>query len=325
MEAPELRPLGSRGPRISLVGLGTWAIGGAGWGPADDDDAVAAIRRAVDLGVNWIDTADIYGKGHSEELVARGLAGVSSEVLVATKVCWNFADRPAEIFGDLSPGHIRRACEASLRRLQRDHIDLYQLHHPGDTTGTPLEESWGEMTRLVEEGKVRFIGVSNFNVEQMATCEAIAHVDSLQPQYNLFHRDAEAEILPWCERNGTGVVAYGPLAYGMLTGKFNRESTFSDDDWRGRGGMSYYDYLFAPGIFEQRLAQVERLRPLAKRVGRSLAQLALGWVTGHSAVTSAIAGARRPDQVDQNVSGLTPLSAEERREVEDLVGESVPA
>src|SRR5688572_9228276 len=243
MPTPTLtkRPLGTSGLEISTLGLGAWAIGGGGWsfgwGPQEDESSIAAIRRAVDSGVNWIDTAAVYGLGHSEEVVARALASIppSERPYVFTKggLVWSEADRFAPAMRVLRPASIRAECEASLRRLGVERIDLYQFHRP-DEVGTPVEDSWSEMMRLIEEGKVRLAGVSNFDVSLLERCEALRHVDSLQPPLSLVRREAAGAEIPWCERHGTGVIVYSPLQSGLLTDGFSagRVATMADDDWR---------------------------------------------------------------------------------------------
>ena len=290
------RPLGKDGPPISTVGFGTWAGGGM-WGPTDDDEIIAAMQRANELGVTWFDTADAYGNGHAEELVADAFDGRRDEVFIATKL----GITPRGIV--LSPEHIRKACDASLLRLRTDRIDLLQIHWPADRN-TPLEESWEAMAALQDSGKVRFLGVSNFKVKHLEKCEPIRHVDSLQPHYSMLIRDPEAELLPWCREHGTAVVSYGSLAYGILTGKFTSEATFPKDDWRSGGmGVDYYDKLFAPKLFPQHLKTVDQLREIADGLDLTLAQLAVAWNLRDEAVTSAICGAKRPAQIEESVRG----------------------
>lgn len=294
----ERRQLGLGGPELTGVGLGTWALGGPwqfGWGAQDDDDSVAAIRHAVGSGVNWIDTAAVYGLGHSEEVVGRALAGFDAghEVLVATKCGRSWYDSGGEeVVYDLRPASIRHECEQSLRRLGVERIDLYQIHWPD--LGTAVEESWGTMGELVDEGKVRWIGVSNFDVELLERCRTVRHVDSVQPPLSILNRSARRAVLPWCVANGTGAVVHSPMAAGLLTGTFDRDrlAGLPEDDWRRR----------APAFQEPRLsanlALVERLRPLAQRHGTTLSALAVAWTLAQGGVTSAIVGARRADQVD---------------------------
>jgi aryl-alcohol dehydrogenase-like predicted oxidoreductase len=294
-------PLGSSGLPITRLGFGAWALGG-GWGPQDDRDSIAAIHHALDSGVTWIDTAAIYGAGHSEEVVARALDGVADRPLVATKCGLEFHDGPGDRT-NLRPDEIRRECEASLRRLRVDTIDLYQFHWPDVMTGTPVEESWGVMADLVAQGKVRFAGVSNFDVALMERCEPILHIDSLQPPFSAISRSVASEILPWCHTNGTGVIAYSPMASGLLTGRFSHERMASLDpgDWR----HSFEE--FREPALSKNLALQDALRPVAERHGTSVASIAIAWTLAWPGVTAAIVGARSPDQVDGwiDASGIT--------------------
>lgn len=295
------RVLGTAGPAITPVGLGTWAMGGQyefGWGPADDDESVAATVRAVEVGVNWIDTAPAYGLGHAEEIVGRALRRLpaDAEVLVFTKCGrrWREGVSGVEFVYDLSPESIRSECDASLRRLGVERLDLLQFHWPDHSGRTPVEESWQTMAELQDAGKVRWIGVCNFTVELLERIEAIRHVDSLQPPYSLLNRNARQELIPWCAEHGTGVIVYSPMASGLLTGSFSREGLdrLAPDDWRRRSPM------FAEPKLSQNLALVERLRPIAARHGCDLAALAVAWTLATPGVTAAIVGARRPAQVD---------------------------
>ncbi|MFY9587111.1 MAG: aldo/keto reductase [Actinomycetota bacterium] len=287
------RTLGKNGPEISVVGFGTWAAGGDMWGKTQDDDVIAAMRRAFDLGVTWVDTADAYGDGHAEELVAEAVQG-RDDIFVATKVGF----RPEGGFS-LAPKYIRTACERSLKRLRTETLDLYQFHWPYDKK-TPIEESWATMMELQDEGKVHYAGVSNFWVKHLEKCEPSRHVDSLQPEYSMLHRPVEEEVLAWCREHGTGVITYGSLAYGLLTGKFAKGATFDEEDWRsGSMGISYYDRLFAPDVFPKRLETVERLKEVAAGLGITVAQLAIAWLLRDEVVTSAIVGAKRPSQIEE--------------------------
>lgn len=289
------RRLGSSGPEISVIGFGTWAAGGMAWGPnPPDDQTVRAMQVALDAGVTWIDTAEVYGGGHSEELVGKAVAG-RNDVLVFTKV----APKPAG--SGFRPDDVRDAAQKSIKRLGRDHIDLLQLHWRDPSI--PVEETWQAMAELVQDGIVRHIGVSNFDRELIERCEEVAHVDSLQPHFSMLYQRGKDTLFPFCEQNGTGIIAYGPLAYGLLTGTMTKDTTFSDDDWRSGGhGIAYYKHLFAPGVFEQQIDKVEALRPFADQLGISMSQLALSWVFHQRGVTGAIAGSRSPDHVKENVA-----------------------
>jgi aryl-alcohol dehydrogenase-like predicted oxidoreductase len=295
-----MRRLGKGGPQITTVGFGAWAIGGGGWafgwGPQDDAASVGAIRRAVSRGVNWIDTAAVYGYGHSEEVVARALAEIpsSERPLVFTKcgLRWDDADRMALPVRDSSPARIRRECEDSLRRLRTDVIDLYQFHWP-DQTGTPLEDSWGEMLKLVREGKARWVGVSNYDSARLDRCENLGHVQSLQPPFSMIRRDAAASELPWCAAHETGVIVYSPMQSGLLTDTFTAEraASLAPDDWR-RQSPQYQQ----PNL-QKNLALRDALRPIAAKHGVSVAAIAVAWTLCWP-ITAAIVGARSPQQVD---------------------------
>jgi aryl-alcohol dehydrogenase-like predicted oxidoreductase len=294
------RPLGSGGPRITEVGFGAWAIGGGdwvfGWGPQDDADSIAAIHRALELGIDWIDTAAVYGLGHSEEVVERALRGMAERPLVFTKCGMVWHDQADGVpRPNLRPGEIRRECDDSLRRLGVERIDLYQYHWPDTRTGTPVEESWGVMADLVQQGKVRWAGVSNFSVEMLERCEPILHVDSLQPPFNAVQREAGADLLPWCLANGTGVIVYSPMMSGLLTERFSRErmANLDPSDWRhGMPGV------FAEPGLSRNLALRDAMTPIAARLGTSVAAVAVAWTLAWPGVTGAIVGARTAEQVD---------------------------
>jgi aryl-alcohol dehydrogenase-like predicted oxidoreductase len=314
------RRLGSAGPEISVVGFGSWALGGPwryGWGPQDDAESVAAIRHAIESGVNWVDTAAIYGIGHSEEVVGEAVKPfrAGEDALVFTKCGEQWDEAKGGSVNDLRPETIRAECEASLRRLGLERIDLYQFHWP-DRIGTPVEDSWATMAELVDEGKVRWAGVCNFDVELLERCEPIRHVDSLQPPLNLLNRAAREDVIPWARQHGTGVIVYSPMASGRLTGTFTRERVerLAPDDWRRSD----------PGFQEPRLSQalelVERLRPIADRLGCSVAALAIAWTLAVPGVTGAIVGARRASQVDDWLeAGDLDLDDETVEEIEALL------
>lgn len=310
------RKLGRSGPDITTVGFGAWAAGGpwkVGWGPQSDVDSIAAIRRSLDLGMNWIDTAAIYGLGHSEVVVGQALQGLNrAEALVFTK-CGRVPDETGTPHSDLTPQSIRREMEASLERLGVDYVDLYQIHWPDKDTGTPIEESWSAMAALQDEGKTRFLGVSNFDVPLLEACEAIRHVDSLQPPYSLLRRDIEADVLPWCASNGVGVICYSPMQSGLLSGSFDMVRV-AEDDWRRRS-----PYFQEPQL-TRNLAFVERLRPIAARYGKTVGQLAIAWTLSHPAMTAAIVGARRPEQVDENAGAMNwHLTDADKAEIESTL------
>ena len=306
--------LGSNGPELSVVGFGAWEAGGDAWGPNEDEDRIVeAIHVGLDIGINWIDTAEVYGAGRSEEIVGRAIDGRRDEVIVATKVA------PRTEGTGFRAKQVRRAAEQSLARLGVEHIDLYQLHWTDDEV--PLEETWQAMASLVDDGVVRWIGVSNFDREEIERCEAIRHVDSLQPQFSMLHLE-NRELIAWCGERGIGTVVYGPLAFGLLTGAIGPDTKFGDDDFRSgaRYKNSYYRDLFAPGRIERSLAVVEAIRPIADRLGITVAQLALGWTFHQPGVTSAIAGSRNPDHVRQNAgAGDVELDEKTLEELEEAV------
>lgn len=303
------RQLGNTDMAITPIGFGSWAIGGSewayGWGAQDDGDAIAAIERAVELGVNWIDTAAIYGLGHSEELVAKALAGLKERPYIFTKcsMVWN---ESRQISGSLKHESIRRECEASLKRLQVDSIDLYQVHWPNPDAD--LEEGWEEMARLQEEGLVRHIGVSNFTVAQMRRVAAIAPVASLQPPYSMLRPAIEQEILPYCIEQNIGVIVYSPMLSGMLTGAMSveRVKNFPPDDWR-RGNKEFQEPRLSAN-----LELVELLKLIGSPHGRSAGEVAIAWTLRHPAVTGAIVGGRNASQVEGIVgAGEFRLTEEE--------------
>ncbi|HEU5321682.1 MAG TPA: aldo/keto reductase, partial [Methylomirabilota bacterium] len=289
------------GIEITTVGFGTWAIGGGdwafGWGRQDDEDSIAAMRHALGRGINWIDTAAAYGLGHSEEVVGRLLRGMPApdRPLVFTKggLVWDERHRMAEPRRVLRPESIRRECEASLRRLGVERIDLYQFHWP-DETGTAVEDSWGAMIRLVEEGKVRAAGVSNFDVALLDRCEALRHVDSLQPPFSLIRRAAAAAEIPWCARHRTGVIVYSPMQSGLLTDGFTaaRAAALASNDWRRRAAEFQGEQL------ARNLALRDALLPVARRHEATVAAVAVAWTLAWPGVSGAIVGARTSVQVD---------------------------
>jgi aryl-alcohol dehydrogenase-like predicted oxidoreductase len=311
------RKLGWTDLEITTVGLGTWAVGGGdwqyGWGPQDDDKSVKAIRRALEAGVNWIDTAPIYGLGRSEEVVGRAIKGVSPVPIVATKcgLVWN---DEREQWTQLKADSVRAEVEASLRRLDIERIDLYQIHWPNPDED--IEEAWEVVTDLVKQGKVRYGGVSNFSVEQMERAGKIGRVASLQPPYSMLRRGVEDEILPYCAREGIGVIAYSPMQKGLLTGKFTpeRAAALPESDHRSR------DKMFQEPELAVNLEVVEGLKRIAAEAGRTPAQLAIAWVLRRPEVTAAIVGARSPEQIEETVkAGEWELSAEEIDAVEALL------
>lgn len=312
--------LGSSGLEISRVGFGSWAVGGGGWafswGPQDDAESLATMRHALDLGVNWIDTAAVYGLGHSEDVIGQLLRKVPRALrpLVFTKcgLVWDERDPMIAAKRVLKPDSIRRECEASLRRLGVEQIDLYQFHW-SDDTGTPIEDSWSTMVKLIEEGKVRAAGVSNFTVELLERCEAIRHVDSLQPPFSLIRRSAAAEVIPWSASHDTGVICYSPMQCGLLTASFtaSRVRDLAEDDWRRRSPE------FQDPNLTRNLALRDALRPIAERYRTTVSSIAIAWTLAWPGVSGAIVGARTPKQVDGWIDAASiELSLQDLDEIE---------
>ncbi len=315
----ETRKLGNSDLKITTLGYGAWAIGGTGWdfawGPQDDADSIAAIHRSLELGVNWIDTAAVYGTGHSEEVVARALKdwhGARPYVFTKCVMRW---DDQGHVSMNYKADSIRRECEDSLKRLQVEAIDLYQIHWPPEDNGLGLEEAWQTLASLQKEGKVRWIGVSNFSAAQIKRAEKIAPVTSLQPPYSLIRRQIEAETLPYCKKRGIGVIAYSPMASGLLTGAMTREraAALPPDDFRSRNPE------FQEPQLSKNIELVERLRKVGTRHGRTPGEVAIAWVLGNPAVTGAIVGARNGKQAEGVMrAGELKLTPEEISEIEGV-------
>lgn len=306
--------LGNTGMEITRVGFGAWAIGGGGWqfgwGPQSDDESIAAIHRALELGVNWIDTAAAYGFGHSEQIVGRALEGLTERPYVFTK-CSLLDDGTGHVRNDLKRDSILREAEASLERLGVDAIDLYQIHWP--IPDEDIEEGWGALATLKEQGLVRHIGVSNFDVAQLRRISAIAPVETIQPQYSLIDRAVEDEILPFAEREGIGVIVYSPMGSGLLTGAITREriAAMPSDDWRRT------DPRFIEPQLSRHLALAARLREIADRYDTTPGAVAVAWALRNPAVDGAITGFRRPDQVDPIVpAGELELTEQDLADIE---------
>lgn len=309
----EKRKLGNSDLEITPIGLGAWAIGGGGWefgwGPQEDNDSIAAIHEGLDRGINWIDTAAAYGLGHSEQVVARALQGRKERPYVFTKcsLVWN---KSGEIGHTLKAASIRHECEQSLRRLKVDTIDLYQIHWP--IPDEDIEQAWTELARLKDEGKVRYIGVSNFDVKQMQRVMPIAPITSLQPPYSLLARQVEGEILPFAARHNIGVIVYSPMYSGLLSGKMTRErvARFPMDDWR-RGNRNFQEPLLS-----HNLRLVELLREIGGRHSLTAGEVAIAWTLQNPAVTAAIVGVRNRDQVSGIIgAGTFRLSESEVDEI----------
>ncbi len=312
------RKLGFTDLELTTVGLGTWAMGGPwqfGWGPQDDDEAIAAISASLEAGINWIDTAPVYGLGHSEELVGKALKQTDQKPIIATKCSLLWNDKREKV-SCLKAQSIRRECHDSLERLGIETIDLYQIHWPEPEED--IEQAWEEMAGLAEEGKIRYLGVSNFNVEQIKCLQKINPVASLQPPYSMLHREVEDELLAYCAENDIGVVAYSPMQRGLLTGKFSQErlANLPLDDHRRRNPD------FHEPQFTATLEFVEQLKPIAERNGRTLAQLSISWVLRRSEVTAAIVGARKPEQILETAPASDwDLNEEDIEQVEQLLAE----
>ena len=312
MSAPSaslaLRTLGNSDLQLTPIGLGAWAIGGAdwqySWGPQDDNDSVAAIHCALDRGVNWIDTAAVYGLGHSEEVVARAIKSSSHQPCIFTK-CSRLWNEDGAIYSELSPASLARELHGSLRRLGVETIDLYQIHWPSPDEA--IEAAWETMARFREQGKVRWIGVSNFNVGQMERIRKIAPITSLQPPYSMLRRSIETEILPFALANGIGVINYSPMLSGMLTGKMTAEraASFPANDWRRK------NIEFSEPRLSRNLRLVELLREIGNAHGVTPGVVAVAWTLHHPAITAAIVGGRNAKQVEETVAALTFRLAED--------------
>lgn len=319
----ETRQLGNSDLHITPIGIGAWAIGGGGWngsmGAQNDSDSIPAIHAALDQGLNWIDTAALYGLGHSEEIVARALKGRTPRPYVFTK-CERIWDADGNISASLKAESIRRECEASLRRLQTDVIDLYQIHWP--EPDEDIEEGWTELARLQKEGKVRYSGVSNFSVEQMKRAQAIAPITSLQPPYSIVTREIEKKILPFALQSNMGVIVYSPMSAGLLTGAMTRERVvnFATEDWR-RNLPNFQEPLLS-----RNLKLVEHLREIGKRHGRAPGEVAIAWTLNNPAVTGAIVGFRSARQVS-GIIGATEfrLLPSEMAEIEHALKRELAA
>jgi aryl-alcohol dehydrogenase-like predicted oxidoreductase len=289
------KQLGSSNLEISVIGLGTWAMGGEGWefswGPQDDEESIKTIHKAMEAGINWIDTAAVYGLGHSEVVVGKAIKGMSSKPLIATK-CSRLWDEKGDLYSSLKKESVFREAEDSLKRMQIDVIDLYQIHRP--MPEEDLEEGWSAMADLVRQGKIRYIGVSNFSVSQIELVKNIHPVTSVQPPYSMMVRDIESDLLPYCKRNNIGIISYSPIYKGLLTGKVTEAwvSDLASDDHRKK------DRNFLSPYLKINIEFVNGLKPIAERKGITIAQLAIAWVIHHEEVTSAIVGSRKPEQLE---------------------------
>jgi aryl-alcohol dehydrogenase-like predicted oxidoreductase len=312
--------LGNSDLDLTTIGFGTWAIGGdnwgMGWGAQDDQESIKVIQQAIDLGINWIDTAAIYGMGHSEEVVGKAVAGRRDQVHIATKGSLVWDHEKKVINNVLNADGIRKEVEDSLRRLNIETIDLYQIHVP--MPDEDIEEGWGCLADLIKEGKIRYAGVSNFSIEQLKRIQPIHPVASLQPPYSMLKREIEEDLLGYCAQNQIGVIVYSPMQAGLLTGTFSKErlQKLDANDWR------LEDVEFQGKQFEINLDFVDELRPIAEGKGRPLSQLAIAWVLRRPEVTAAIVGARRSNQIEQTV-GATEwvLSQTEISEIDKFLAE----
>lgn len=308
------RKLGYTDLELTEVGFGAWAIGGGdwafGWGPQDNNEAVAAMHKALELGINWIDTAAIYGLGHSEELVAKAVKGNRDDVIIATK-CAQVWDSKGNINGSLKRDSIKRECENSLRRLNTDYIDLYQIHWPSDDAH--LEEGWEAIAELIDEEKVRYGGVSNFTTSQLKRAQAIHPIASLQPPYSMLRRSVEDDQYKYCQQNDIGVIAYSPMQCGLLTGNFEK-SRLADNDWRHKS------VEFNEPNLSVNLEFADELRPIADKYGKTVAQLVIAWVLRLDVMTAAIVGARRPSQIEETAGGAGwKIEEDDLENIEELL------
>jgi aryl-alcohol dehydrogenase-like predicted oxidoreductase len=313
----EYRVLGNADLKVSVIAHGTWAIGGSwahGWGQVDDDESIRSIQRSLDLGINLIDTANVYGLGHSEEIVAKAVKGHRDKAVIATKVGAR-VDAEGGITWDSTPKHLFEEVENSLRRLNTDYIDIYQIHWPD--ADTPLADTMGALNRLIEQGKIRYAGVCNFTKDQLEESIKHASLVSNQIRYNMLERDNEADVLPFCIQNHIGVMAYGPLAHGLLGGEFKRGDKLQDDDWRSR-----YTLFEAP-IFEKIMGIVDGLGPIAKHYERTLAHLAINWTLSRKGVSTALIGMRHANHVDENAQATGwNLSKEDLEKIDGTIIEA---
>ena len=288
----EYRRLGTTELEVSEIGFGAWAIGKWWWGEdVVDEESVAAVHKALDLGITLFDTADIYGSGHSERVLGQALRGHRDQIIIATKG-GRYLDEQENPHGNASKEYLLRACEASLKRLGTDYVDLYQIHFP-DPEHTPVEESMEALIELQKAGKIRYIGVSNYNVEQMKRSRQVGDLASLQPPYSMLDREIEEDVLPFCRENNIGVLCYSPMARGLLTGKYNEATTFPESDHRSRIPRWQGDQLC------RNVAAVREMTKIAEEAGKTMAQLAVAWVLSQPGITAALCGAKRPSQIEE--------------------------
>jgi len=312
----EYRQFGRTDLKVSAVGFGCWEIGGT-YGRIDEDQFQHAVARGIDGGITCFDTAEAYGMGVSEEALARALAGRRNDVVIATKFGVGYEEMPNR--RDSSRARVLASIEKSLRRLRTDHVDLYLVHWPDPST--PIEETMRALDDIVQAGKARFIGVSNFRLAQIEECARVRPIDVVQYAWNMFDRRMQAEIFPYCAAQQIGVMAYGSLAYGMLSGTFHSGMSFDEDDWRSRGGnlgsLNLFRTLFGPEHFPRNLAAVEEVKRIAAKYGKSLPQFALNWTLGNPVVGTALVGFRAPSEVTENLGALGwEISAADMAEID---------
>lgn len=315
----DYRELGRTGLKASAIGLGTWVMGGSLWGGAEDRDSIATIRRAIDLGINLIDTAPIYGHGRSEEVVGQAIqeSGFRDTLILATKVGLNWDPDKTKVWQDSSRARITQEVEDSLRRLRTEYIDVYQVHWPDE--GTPFEQTMDALLELQRKGKVRFIGLSNFSVPQLERCLRVGAVRVMQPPYNLLERGIEQDVLPFCKKHSLATLIYGPMCRGLLTGKYRGDETFKAGDIR------FIDPKFQTPRFSQYADCARTLMQIANRHGKSVGQLAIRWCLDQPGVTVALCGARRPNQIEESVGAAGwSLAQGELHEIERVVSEAIP-
>jgi len=316
------RAFGRTGLAVSALGFGSWPMsGGDRYGAIEDAEAIRAIQRALDVGVTCVDTAPAYGFGHAEEVVGQALRGRRSQAILVTKCGLAWGPEGPAIRRDTRPASLRREVDLSLRRLRTDVIDVYLIHWPN--TETPFEDTFGTLDDIVRAGKVRFVGVSNFTVEQMEACMRVRRVDVVQVGYHLFDRRMEREVFPYCARHGIGVMGYGPLGHGLLTGTFTAATRFAEPDWRAKG-IAFGQPIFTPVNLPRNVAVVDRLRrEVAEPLGVSVSQLALAWVLQNPVVSTALVGARSPAEVDANLPGTRLILSEtDVARIEEIMAEA---
>lgn len=302
----ECKRLGVTDLEISRVGFGCWAMGGTRWGKVDDQDSIAAVHEALNLGVNFFDTADVYGFGHSEEILCQALGNHRNQVVIATKFGLNWDETTGKTFRDCSPKRVAEALEGSLRRLKLDCIPLYQIHWPDPKT--PICATMEALQKCQQAGRIRYIGLSNFSPELIGEAQTVSRVESLQVLYNVLERDIEKEMLPFCQRQQIGVVIYGPLVRGLLSGKYGFGAKFRKDDFRS------WDENFQGERFKRNLTMVDRLRQVGIRYGKSPSQVAIRWILDNPYITCAITGIRKPEQIAENAGAVNWRLSQEDRE-----------